>query len=68
MWVLSRYAGRIPKKGPVPRGYALTAVEIDRAEWVHENRHRIADFVLRIHDHDVLQQVAKLIDYKEKAT
>ena len=64
-WLLSHYAGKIPKKGPTPRGFSLCEREIDRAEWVEKNKHKlISHLTQRVDNYDVLKQIAALIGYQ----
>lgn len=57
---------KIPKKGPLPWGYALDEQTIDRAAWVHDNSYLISVEVARERDYDKLQQIAAIVGYKEK--
>jgi hypothetical protein len=55
---------KLPKKGPVPRGWATSQTQIDREGWVQEHRNRIAQLVSVLEFSD-LRKVAKVLDYKE---
>ena len=63
-WVVGRGYGstKIPKKGPLPRGWARSEAEVDERCWEHEHRHRIQQ-QLNWMDVGVLRQVAQLIGY-----
>lgn len=59
-WVHDR---KFPKANP--RGLAWSEEEIDDAAWVEDNRHAIARCCEKA-DFATLQQIAKLVDYKEQ--
>jgi hypothetical protein len=64
-WLVGR--GRpikLPKKGPLPRGWARNEAEVDENCWEHEHRHRIQQHLNWV-DAGVLRQIAKLINYPE---
>lgn len=60
-WI-TKHGTKIPKKGGY--GIAFTEEEIDRAAYIQDNRHRIADRVLRLDDHDTLKRIAELVGYE----
>lgn len=62
-WI-TRLGRKIPKSGGP--GIAFSEEEIERAEYVHENRHLIADQVRMLTDHDKLCQIAKIIGCKPR--
>ncbi len=59
-WITS-WGKKVPKKGGP--GIAFNEADIDREAFVQEHRHRIADQIMRLTDHDTLQKVAALIGY-----
>lgn len=61
-WI-DKFGNKYPKKGG--RGVLFSQEEIDKAAWVHENRHRIRDEIQWI-DYETLKKVAELIGYGSK--
>jgi hypothetical protein len=76
-WVVGegnpRYGGFKLSKAEIASGtydkstIALSEQDIDRAQWVRDNRYRITGAVDRLSDYYILQQVAKLVGYEERA-
>ena len=64
-WVTD-YGTKIPKKPPLPNNIADSLEAINRAAYVEENRHRIAESIYRIRDYDTLTKIADLIGYKPR--
>jgi hypothetical protein len=74
-WVVGdgdrRYGGLKLAKAEVVAGtydrsvIALSEQDIDRAEWVRENRYIISGVIDRLNDYYILQQVAMIVGYKE---
>ena len=56
-WIL-KYGKKIPKSGG--RDIAFTEEEINRAAFIQDNRHKIADAVRCITDYDTLKKVAEV--------
>lgn len=48
-------------------GWAYSEAECKEWDWVKHNAYWIADTVSHIHDHDLLREIARLIDYKERS-
>jgi hypothetical protein len=48
MWLLSGYAGKLPKNGKVPMGYATSVEMMERTIWLTEHRYRISQAVGRL--------------------
>ncbi len=68
-WI-SSCGDRVPKKGGRMRlssghfrDVSFSEADIDRQAWIAENRHRIADKIRFINDHDTLRRVAEVIGY-----
>lgn len=63
-WITER-GTKVPKKGANSRLFAFSEEEIDRESYVQESRHKIADMVRRLTDHDTLKRVAECIGYQQ---
>jgi hypothetical protein len=76
-WVVGngspRHGGFKLSKADVAKGtydrslIALSESDIDKAAWVHDNRYKISSAIDRLNDYDILQKVAELVGYKERA-
>jgi hypothetical protein len=64
-WVTS-CRRKIPKRGG--HGIAFSEEDIDRREYIVENRFHIASLVQRLNDYETLKQVAALVGYEEATT
>jgi hypothetical protein len=60
-WI-TNHDRKIPKRGEA-HGVAFDKADVDRAAWVHDNVHKIADKVTRCKDFDVLVRVAAAVGY-----
>ena len=60
-WI-TRWGKKVPKAGG--NGIAFSEEEIDREVFIHDNRHKIADRVMQLTDHDILKRVAELVGYE----
>lgn len=60
-WVLKNRS-KVPKRGAP--WVAFSEADIDRAEWVHENRHAIARRLEQCRDYDTWREVARLVKYE----
>ena len=61
MSYITKYGGKVPKKGG--HGFALTLVEVEDDVWRHDHRHRIAKLVGEIQDVELLRKVAEAAGY-----
>lgn len=66
-WI-TKLGKKVPKKGYDARSVAFSQEAIDRAAFIHDNAYRIGEAVGRLEDHDLLQQIAALINYKPRTT
>jgi hypothetical protein len=62
-WLRPELAAKVPKAKPFPPLY--TAEDVDRAVWVRENGHRLAERVSYVKDYDKLRQIAEIVGYEE---
>jgi len=62
-WVLER-GDKVPKKGADPACFAFSEADIDRREWVNDNRHKIASMVERCNDYEKLMKLAAVMGFK----
>lgn len=53
---------KVPKSGGP--GIAFSEEEIDRQAYIEEHRHKIADRVSYLKDHDTLKRIAELVGYE----
>lgn len=60
-WI-TRWGKKVPKSGG--NGIAFSEEEIDREAYIQDNRHKIADRVMRLKDHDTLKRIAELVGYE----
>lgn len=60
-WIIKN-VGKIPKRDG--RGIAFSEDEINKASFVHDNRHKIAELVRNL-QYDQLKKVADIIGYEE---
>ena len=76
LWLLSGYAGKIPKKGELPFGYARDDAELERYLWVFANSYKIGEAVRMCawgtaaatkDAFDKLKAVAEILNYTPKA-
>ena len=59
-WI-TEFGRKVPKKGGY--GIAFDAAEIDRQEYIHKHRCKIADAVRRCDDYYTLRQIAEMAGY-----
>ncbi len=64
---LTNTGRKIPKKDADGRLFLFNEADIDRAEWIKDNRHRIGRTVENITDYTTLAQIAALIGYQENS-
>jgi hypothetical protein len=64
-WSLRKLPKVAFKDGRCPRGFALSQEHITKLEWVHNNHYRLSNEVNRCDDPDVLQEIARIVGYKE---
>lgn len=57
---------KLPKVGPLPRGWAISEAEIDQAEWVQSNKYKLCRAVEYVTDYTTLRAIAELIGYDNK--
>jgi hypothetical protein len=60
-WI-TRWGRKVPKEGG--HGIAFSEEEVSREAYIHDNRHKIADRVMQLSDHDILKRVAELVGYE----
>lgn len=62
-WVTDWYGTKLPKKGPLPRGWCASQEEIDEQEYIEIHKYKIAEAVRRIEDPELLRAVAAVVGY-----